>query len=64
MAEFWDVYNSAVHEQNIPDVIKFSYLKLSVYSAAATTLSGISVTNKTYPVAVKILQDKSGKRKT
>ena len=32
--EFWDVYNSDVHEQDIPNVTKFSYLKSSLHNSA------------------------------
>ena len=60
--EFWDVYSTAVHEQDIPDVTKFNYLKGSIRSAAATAISGISVTNDNYSSAVKISQDKFGKK--
>ena len=43
--EFWDVYKSAVHEQELSEVTKFNYLKGLVRGAAATVISGISVTN-------------------
>ena len=57
--EFWDVYNTAVHEQ---DISKFSYLKGSLRNAATTAIYGISVTNDNYPVAINILHDKYGKK--
>ena len=60
--EFWHVYSLAVHEQDIPNVTKFSYLKGSLRNAAATAIYGISVTNDNYPVAIKILHDKFGKK--
>ena len=61
--EFWDIYNSAVHEQDIPNVTKFSYLKGSLRSSAATAICGISVTNNNnYPIAIHILQEKFGKK--
>ena len=56
------MYKIAVHEQNIPNVTKFSYLKGSIRNIAATAIYGISVTNDNYPVAIKILQDKFGKK--
>ena len=57
--EFWDIYNSAVHEQDIPNVTKFSYLlKRSLRNSGAAAICGISVTNDNYPVAIHILQDK------
>ena len=60
--EFWDIYTSAVHEQDIPNITKFSYLKGSLRSSAATAICGISVTNSNYPIAIHILQEKFGKR--
>ena len=56
--EFWDVYKTAVHKQDIPNVTKFSYLKGALRKAAAISIHGISVTSDNYPVAIKILQDK------
>ena len=53
---------SAVHEQYIPNVTKFSYLKGSLRSSAATAICEISVTNDNYPVAIHILQEKFGKK--
>ena len=52
--EFWDVYKIAVHEQDILNVTKFSYLKGSIRNTAATAIYGISVTNDNCPVAIKI----------
>ena len=62
--EFWDVYKTAVHEQDISNVTKFSYLKGALRKAAAISIHGISVTSDNYPVAIKILQDKFGKKKS
>jgi len=60
--EFWDIFNSAVHTQEISNVTKFSYLKNSVRGAAYTAIHGISVTDDNYDVAVQILKDKFGKK--
>jgi len=47
--EFWDVFNTAVHQQTaISDVTKFSYLKGSLKGSAASVIYGISVTNDNY----------------
>ena len=53
--EFWDIYNSAVHKQDIPNVTKFSYLKGSLRNSAAAAICGILVTNDNYSVAIHIL---------
>jgi len=61
--EFWDVFNTAVHQQTaISDVTKFSYLKGSLKGSAASVIYGISVTNDNYPVVIGLLQEKFGKR--
>ena len=57
--EFWDVYKTAVDEEDISNVTKFSYLKGSIRVAAATA---IFITDENYPVAIKILQNKFGKK--
>ena len=57
--EFWNIFTTSVHEQDIPDVTKFSYLKSSLCPAAA---SGISVTNDNCKLAIGILKVKLGKR--
>ena len=44
--EFWDMFNSSVHEQNLPKVSKFSYLKEVLKGSAAAAISGISVTTE------------------
>jgi len=59
--EFWNIFTTSVHEQDIPDVTKFSYLKSSLCTAAASAISGISVTNDNYKLAIDILKDKFGK---
>ena len=52
---------TSIHEQNIPNVAKFSYLKNSLRAAAATAISGISVTNDNYEMVIGMLKDKFGK---
>ena len=60
--EFWDVFRVAVHEQELPKVTKFSYLKSSLRGTAANAISGISITNDNYDTAIKLLGDKFGKK--
>ena len=55
--EFWDIYESSVHRQGIPNVMKFSYLKGALCSSAAMAITGISVTNENYDVTIRILQE-------
>ena len=46
--EFWDIFKSSVHEQEIPDVTKFSYLKGSLRGIAANAIHGIFITSNNY----------------
>ena len=60
--EFWDSFKSSVHEQNLPKVSKFSYLKGVLKGSAATAISGISVTTENYDLAITLLKEKFGKK--
>ena len=55
-SEFWDVFESSVDKQNISDVAKFSYLRGILRGTAFMAISGISLTNENYSVAVTILK--------
>ena len=59
--EFWDVFNSSVHEQEIPNVTKFSYLKSTLCGTAANAIHGISITNDNYKTAIDLLKERFGK---
>ena len=60
--EFWDIFKSSVHEQNLTKVSKFSYLKAVLKGAAASAVSGISVNNDNYDTAIALLQEKFGRK--
>ena len=60
--EFWDVFESSVDQQNISDVVKFSYLRGVLCGTAFMAISGISLTNENYSVTVAILKEKFGKK--
>ena len=62
LAGIWDVFNSSVHEQEVPNVTKFSYLKGSLHGAAAAVIGGISITNDNYDIVIELLKEKFGKR--
>lgn len=59
---FWDVFQSSVHDQDLPNVMKFNYLKSTLRGPAATAIAEIPVTNDTYDVAIRTLREKLGKR--
>ena len=56
--EFWDIYESSVHRQDIPKVVKYSYLKGALHGSVASVIAGISITNEGYYVAIQILQER------
>ena len=62
--EFWDVFDSTIHQQSISNVERFSYLKSSLRGAAASAISGVSVTNDNYSIVVKLWKEKFGKRES
>ena len=62
--EFWDIYELSVHRQDIPNVMKFSYLKGALRGSAALAITGISVTNEKYDVAIIILRERFGNKES
>ena len=56
--EFWDVFTSSVHDQDIPNVSKFSYLKRMLRDL--TAILGIPVTSDNYQLAVDTLKEHFG----
>ena len=61
--EFWDMFNSAVHEQTVSPVAKASYLKGVLKGSAVAAISGIPVTTENYELAIKLLKEKFGKKR-
>ena len=55
------ILGSSVDRQNISDMVKFSYLRV-LRGTAFVAISGISLTNENYSVAVAILKEKFGKK--
>ena len=56
------VFNSSVHEQEVPNVTKFSYLKGTLCGAAAAAIGGGSTTNDNYGIVIELLKEKFGNR--
>ena len=53
------MFNSSVHEQNLPKVSKFSYLNSVLKNSA---ISGIPVTTENYDTVITLLKEKFGKK--
>ena len=60
--EFWDIYESSVHRQDIPKIVKYSSLKGVLYGSAASAVTGVSVTNDGYDVEIRILHERFGNK--
>ena len=50
-----------MHRQDIPKVVKYS-LKGVLRGSAASAITGISITNEGYDVAIRILQERFGNK--
>ena len=58
---FFDVFKSLIHSNSgLTDTDKFTYLRSSVYGAAAAVISGLSLTEANYAAAVKCLEQRYG----
>ena len=61
--EFWDSFNSVIHkQQTLPAVSKFNYLKSMLKGSASSVSAGIPLTSENYTVAVKLLQERFGRK--
>ena len=55
---FWDQFSAAVDSKiNIPDVVKFSYLKGILSKDVKESIRGMLITNENYGIALKILRE-------
>ena len=55
---FWDQFSAAVDSKtNIPDVVKFSYLKGVLSKDVQESIPGLLTTNENYSIALKILRE-------
>ena len=59
--DFWNSFSAAVHQQKVTPVAKFSSLKSVLKDAAAVTISGISVSNENYDMALLLLRERFGR---
>ncbi len=58
--EFWDTYESSVHNQHISNVQKFTYLKSFLRDDALRTVEGIAICNDNYQEAIDLLKKRFG----
>ena len=59
--EFWDQFDCTVHKNTkLSKVEKFSYLKSKLYGQAQSAISGLTLSNENYDVAINILKERFG----
>ena len=60
--EFWDGFQSAVHEkEGLADVDKLKYLKSFLAEPASNVIAGIPITDGNYKTAIQLLKRRYGK---
>ena len=61
---FWDIYESAVHNnEELSDINKFTYLRSLVGHSTKDAIEGLALTPANYGEAVAILQKRFGNEK-
>jgi len=59
--EFWDSFESTIHKnKRISNVEKFNYLKSKLTGEAMQVISGLTLSNENYAVAINILKERYG----
>ena len=58
---YWEIFESHVHNTNLPDVTKFTYLRNSLTGKAKKVVQGYAVTAVNYPIAIGLLQKRYGR---
>eukprot|EP00117_Sycon_ciliatum_P039449 scpid9122/ scgid5519/ len=62
-SEFWDVFQSTVHENpSLSHAEKLAYLKTCLSGTARNVLDGIVLDNDHYPIAVELLKERFGRQ--
>ena len=59
---FWDQFEAVVDSTELPDVIKFTYLRSALEGEAKEAVQGLSLTVAHYADACKILKDRYGRK--
>ena len=58
---FWEMFQASVHDADLPNVTKFSYLRSLLEGEASTCISGLTLSAANYEAACKILSDRFGR---
>ena len=57
-------FKSTIHEQNIPTVSKFSYLKSVLKGSALSSIAGIPLISENYDLVIQLLRIGLGEKKS
>ena len=58
---FWDRFKVTIHDSDIADVQKFTYLLSVVDGEAKSTIKGLTITSEHYSVALELLKTRFGR---
>lgn len=58
--EFFECFLASVNDTDLTDIEKFAYLRGQLSGDALSTISGLSLTNNNYKVALSLLKDRFG----
>ena len=59
---FWDKFAAVVHNSDLPPVSKFTYLQSLLKGDALSAISGLSLTEGNYKIAIDILTQRFGRK--
>ena len=61
--EFWDTFECTVHSNSkLTNIEKFSYLQSKLVGEAKNAISGLSLCNDNYKVAIELLKERFGRK--
>ena len=58
---FWEQFEGVIHESELPDITKFTYLRSLLKDEAKLSIQGLALTNANYTVAIDILKKRFGR---
>ena len=59
---FFDQFKVLIHDTELPEILKFTYLQASVRDEAKAAIQGIAITSQKYQIAIKTLQERFGRK--
>ena len=58
---FWEKFEVVIHESELPDITKFTYLRYLLKGEAKLSIQGLALANANYTVAIDILKKLFGR---